>query len=370
VRCAYCGREAQVPQDDQDELDFLFSDVGAQTSSGSVAGVDGSGAGKADRKTGMPFGHPVRSTDPFSVIKKMAYTAAILICVIFVGKKYAWPAIEGMMEEERKSPATTVRKDEPAPPPVIKAPRSRTVGFATSDLQKPSRAGIWVYPVPLKAVVYTSPQDSEWGRSKDYDWLEEVRSDQRFETPATLELKPGDHVIVVALLYNDRGLTRYKSEGYDDIRRMLIDRSQSLAKRSRLIAEYFLPDSSTETKLVEIAGRLHIIRRYEVEVYPNTWWMLSPLFIPYQCDYVSIVNYLPRTKAFVFDEAETRDDLSIQGVRSTTDQDFIVDILKRIGTMSYQLDDGHFVLFRVDPGDGLITGLYLDDTRPRRLRTR
>ena len=27
VRCAYCGREAQVPDDEQNDLDFLFSHI-------------------------------------------------------------------------------------------------------------------------------------------------------------------------------------------------------------------------------------------------------------------------------------------------------------------------------------------------------
>ncbi|MCH7702690.1 MAG: hypothetical protein IID37_13490, partial [Planctomycetes bacterium] len=93
VRCSYCGRDARVPeqQDEVDgDLDFLFRDV--EQSAESEAQSPGRRRSRRRSRSRAPFSaYSADRFNPLAVALKMVYVAVILIVVIFVGKKFIYP---------------------------------------------------------------------------------------------------------------------------------------------------------------------------------------------------------------------------------------------------------------------------------------
>ncbi len=206
VRCAYCGREAEVPRDDQDGLDFLFSDAnsGDGDADSAVKKNPASKTRRADRGK-SPFAAGQTRVDPFAVVKKMSYVAAVLVCLIFVGKKYALPMIEGAFDDDgsSKGPRPVVldkpvrNTGEGATPAVS----SNRFGFLPMRLDQRGKEGVYVNSVPVDAIAY---HRAEAGRDTvGFDWIREDGT-ERVEVPEAVDLEIGTHVFVVMIPVNDR----------------------------------------------------------------------------------------------------------------------------------------------------------------------
>ncbi len=363
VRCAYCGREAQVPQEDQDELDFLFGEISSESSAAAPSPKTARRARKTDR-AGMPFGPSRTTVDPFAVVKKMAYVAAVLICVIFVGKKYAWPMFSQAFLDGGK-PTSAI-----SPPAVTKRPSrntgdagkptasSRTSGFLPKDLAAlgPGQ-GVYVDAIPERVTVYYREEDAS---TKKLDWL--LSPDvTRLETPGLAELDPGTYVFVAALPINDKQLMRKygKGYGYKETRGDAEDEKDQRDK-DKIIDGYFRPDGATDVGVFQVRERPHIVRQYEVTVYSGEWSLLTPQFLPFRCTLAETMALVPDRKAYGFEEADVELELDYHSVKQR-DRVNILSILRRIGTISYDPAEGRggFRLFKIDPLSGELIAVQL-----------
>ncbi len=374
VRCAYCGREAAVPDDERDELDFLFSEVGEKTSSGSGSAKVGR---KAAAAAGMPF-TPRSQSDPFNVIKKMAYVAAFLICAIFVGKKYVWPMISDAIEGEQRQVATADPKESevrtPTRPLSTSRPSPRKTsrnGFIKDDLSAHGDSGVYVLPVPDDVIVYYCDADES---KEGFDWVLPGAGDNevsRVDGARAIKLDPGSYTFVAMVAVNNSHfMRRYEAWGYIATRKKIEDAKikegevKSDSPAIREIDRFFRPDASEATGVMRIRGRVHIARRYSVRVDVDKWSMLAPLFLPYIGDLARTVELLPSEQAFKFNEQDIRTELDYYEVDPKV-QTYIGDILGRVGTISYRMDDNKMQLFRIDPMDGAFIAVALDGVTRR-----
>ena len=80
VRCSYCGKPANVPEETGDELDFLFNDIDQPDE-----------LPRSRRKRGRKKARTKRARapgafNPFAVVLKLCYAALLIAIVIFVGR--------------------------------------------------------------------------------------------------------------------------------------------------------------------------------------------------------------------------------------------------------------------------------------------
>ena len=129
VRCSYCGRPANVPDEAGDELDFLFNDVEqpAEESGRRKRGKRIPGGGVFAKKRGKG------EFNPFPIVLRLCYAALLIIIVIFVGRMYVLPLIHRIMEDQPvvvPLPPVNDIEDEPEP---ATSPRER-YGLFTEEL--------------------------------------------------------------------------------------------------------------------------------------------------------------------------------------------------------------------------------------------
>ncbi len=358
VRCAYCGREAPVPQDDHQELDFLFAGADREDSDAGSKDQDRKRAGRSGRG-GMPFHGAVRTrVDPFAVVKKMSYIAAILMCIIYVGKKYAWPAFsEAILSDAPVNPPLAVDPVSPRlPAPTIRPPPRQQVGFLNTPLGKLGKEGVYINPVPSRMTAYYCEAGPD---TRGFDWIRDPRA-ERVDTPGEVDLGPGSYVIVAMLPINDRALKQYKPVGYNALRWEVENKPRNADSK---VDEYFRSDEATAVKVIELSGRINLARRYEITIQRGQWTMLTPQFLPYNCSLMRMSStFLPKTRAYGFDEEDLQSELEFYGVKKD-DWQYMEDILHRIGSISYREADGRFRIFKIDPLDGMISAPYLAKVR-------
>ncbi len=368
VRCAYCGREAQVPEDDggADDLDFLFAGI---DDDGSDGAKDSKGGRKSSKRgKASPFGRRSgqgKAVDPFAVVTKMAYVAVVLIIVIFVGKKYVWPmASEALFARSD----TTQQEDLPSKPVVNKprrrplrpAPPGKTLGLIQPRLDVRGGQGLYVNAVPPRVDVYYREAAKA---GKAYSWMDEPSANRILPPGYTHDLSPGVYEVVVMLPVNDRQLKRrYSQFGYHAFREVA-EREVGKSRADQVAREFFRPDGATDVKVVRLRERINLVRQYSVTIRNGEWEVLTPLFIPFACSMEDIVSMVPKdVSKFAFDVDDITDELSYYGV-SPVDSTYVVAILERIGSISYHevpqggRKDGKypFRIFRISPADGVFT---------------
>ncbi len=364
VRCAYCGREAQVPQDDQDELDFLFSEVASESTAGSASPKTVKRSRKSDR-AGMPFGASRTAADPFAVVKKMAYVAAVLICVIFVGKKYAWPMFnDAFLVDDKPAVTKSPPPDRPARiTDTSKKPKqsSRRFGFLREDLSRRGNQGVYVDAIPDRTTAYYREVTSS---GRGLDWLASTDA-KRMATPGAVDLTAGTYTFAVTLPINDPQLMKnYKNYNYKGTRRSVEDETAN-KKADKAADEFFRPDGATKVGAVSIRGQKHIVRQYEVTVYENEWAVLTPQFVPSECSLADLKRFRSDSKLYGFDDDDVEGELDYHGVDERIWPD-LLSILHRFGAISYPVDEtGEFHMFEIDPMTGVFSAKRFESEHHR-----
>ncbi len=376
VRCAYCGREAQVPDDEpQDDFDFLFSDLGNE---GSGSGPSSkSDQRKSAGRSGMPFRGP-RNADPFVVVKKMAYVAAVLIVLIYVGKVYVWPLIQDM----RSGAQITTAPPKPGPKPgpsgnTVAKPTKRPGGKGLLDprLDRLGKEGVYVDPVPPDVTVYYKKLDDE----TDFSWIDNPTAKRLDAAPVAIDLSPGEYEIVVTIPLSSKQLWEFGST-YKPWRLKIEAedvRGRRNSKADGLARDYLLPDDAVDVAIHLIERRQVVARRYVLTVRDSKWNVLTPMFLPRDNSMleqsVLIARYI-RGKRYGFDHRDVERELRFYEVPEE-DQDYIVDILERTGCVSYpeRRDSKHadkgkdaggrYRIFRINPIDGALTTEELEGSR-------
>lgn len=355
VRCAYCGKEARVPSSNDEDIDFLFADIGKESPDDSAKGRK---RGSKPRATANRTGRSKQGLDPFGIITKMAYAAVIIIVVILVGKNL-WPMFQEFYYDSQTTPIQVAKNDKTEKKPVAKKPSapSKKDGLLNPRLDRRGKQGIYIASIPAVAEVYY--RDGH-GQPGELDWLNDPKTSRK-TTPAMIDAKPGDYTVVVTLPINDKQLKKnYRNAKPEyDVFRAEVERETKPDKADDAVDKYFMPDSACAVKAIRVE-RITLAREYHITVRSNSWTVLTSLFLPDLSDMRQVASYLPRQDNYGFDEVDIRDELAFYKVLEE-DQDFIVDILHRIGTISYRDEQhgGRYRLLRIDPQDGSFSAEYL-----------
>ncbi|MHC5110555.1 MAG: hypothetical protein ACYTHJ_11845 [Planctomycetota bacterium] len=360
VRCSYCGKEAAVPENREDDLDFLFRDI--------EQGEESKGKRKKRKKTRAVFksGKNNKPFDPFAVILKLCYAAALIVVVIVVGRKFVLPLIRG---ETVKPPAVaagngdaqSANADSDKKPGRRRRGGTTTVSGSTKGYANKGRKGLrglFVDSTPPGASGYFVKQD-EAPREGRINRMVGAVSFRIGDTEKCSRASNGRYMVEVAIPWNDNGLVRYK--GYRQFRRDIERANEN--ERRKLVNRYFLPDESESVADVfidESPDQIYIVHQYrDVEVHNDR----SPkgvraLFLPRILDEDKrlnmeelVLNYLPTDERYNFDEEHVKNELDYYDV-SGADQPFVIKALKRVGKIPYITPDGKTRLFMINIHDG------------------
>lgn len=342
VRCSYCGREARVP-DQQDEgdrdLDFLFGEV--ELSAESEAHAPKRRRRRSNRSN--PFASSNDRADIMGLVLKMVYVAIILTVVIVVGRKFILPAVMGQNQTENRQ--ATPRPPRGSKPSTLSNP-DRGGLTATLDAKK---SGIYVDSVPEGARIYIVDQSKVSNARTAFDILGTPACDLNKRARTFIDLREGSGFLVLCTLpINARGLKTYP--GYRDLRER-VEAGEELAS----LDEFLLPDKADNTGTVEFRDDFLLYRLYEVDVAPKQWSPVIALFLPHQ-SVAQNSRYLPKRKAFTFDKSEANSEMDFYGF-PPTDQSFLIQSLESIGAMVYRFerdDEELFYWLRVPLTEGVV----------------
>ena len=350
VRCSYCGREAMVPQREQDDLDALFDEVERTGVYDPQATKVGQKSHRARERTGKrpasARGKPAaQNFDPFAVALKMTYVAVIIIVIVFLW--YQVPKLKRFLPSSAANtppPAATV-----APVAPQAEHRPGTLGLIFPSLDR-AQSGFFVTSVPTKAAIYAVE-----GWNVDLDKLQENPCPDPSDnlTNRSIRMNKGRYTVGVALPIDDTDLMRFN--GYREVRRKIEENTGALTRTDEEnIAKYFIPDGSKQTLVPRIRGEYHILRTYEVDVYERAWTPITAIFLPAALSLEEVVHYLPTRKVYVLDEDAVNTELNYHGVADETDQKYIKDALEIIGKAFYETAPGAYLIFQVRIEDGTI----------------
>lgn len=347
VRCSYCGKEALVTRQAQDDLDVLFDQVeqtGSYDAQATKVGQKFHKVKKRQEKR-LAAGKPAAAFDPFDIAMKMTYVAVVII-VAFVGMKYVPGLYQSLTGGTSEPPVNEVVDNTPVNRKPVAALRR---GLLTESLSA-KQEGVYVSSVPPGAGIYHLPKTSVTGSI-----LEDPMANKNARTNRALRLNPGKHTIAVAIRINDAELMDLL--GYKDLRRKIEDGVPGIEQEIR---RYFVPDGSVATRIEKLRGTLHLVRVFECEVDSQTWESTTALFLPRDLGPKETMEYLPSKKRFGFDDAQVQSELKFYDVTGA-DMTYVEDALERIGAFSYRNpENGGYRLFRIDPASGAVISRRID----------
>ena len=355
VRCSYCGRTANVPDMDDDDLDFLFQDVEREKAGGETAVRK-----KRPAARGIFFRRRTKEFDPFAVILRLCYAALLIIIVIVVGRKFVVPLFK-----EGGVARRIVSRTQEAPQ---KRQRDNAAGGEKPKTHRPGLiareklTGLYVDSTPPGATGYyiNSSRAPETGR------IYLVKETKKFTVGVPCpNLADGTYVVEVAFRWNHRNLVGFPD--YASFRRSIQRAPQE--RRRQLVAEYFIPDGASSVFVDETDEQIYIVRQYlDIVVRKEQPKGIQALFLPkvMKSDGVSlsieelVTNYLPDEEAYVFDEGHVLNELDFHGV-VTADRPFVLEALARVGVIPYVTPDKRTLLFKIGIQDGAFAAKVLDE---------
>ena len=352
VRCSYCGREAQVPQDDQDDLDYLFSEVEASEAEAKGASPKKMRRGRRRTVGAIATGRADTGFNPLGVALKMAYVAALVIVLIVVAKvSYnAWMSSGGGLSGYDREKAKQAKNEPKQGSKNQKKPSGRQ-GLVVVKSLNLKKGGIYVSSVPPGAMVRV--------RKDETATIPEIFRDpeaKRCTANSPVELEPGRYEVAVGVKVNDGNLRKYPE--FIALRRKI----DSGAPKSVLEA-YFLPDGADEITTVELPNQpILIVRKYECEVIGTDWTPLTALFLPDR-PLSELMRHLPRTVAYGFNNEDVDWELDYFEVPSA-DRKLMVDALHRVGMVMYRIpDSATYRRFQINLTEGSLTAAIYRDPR-------
>jgi hypothetical protein len=342
-----------VPQDDQDELDYLFSELQASEEEAKGAGPRTVRRGRKAVPAAIGTGRRDTGFNPFTLALKMGYAAAIIIVLIFVTKTAYnyWtspdrrlPAAERQAARNKKADADDRSRDER---------KSGKRGLLGAKLSKKT-GGIYVSSVPSGALVRV--------RSVDGQSSSEIFRDpkaQRCTSNSVMELSSGKYEVAVAVKVNDSTLRKYP--GYRELRRQL-----DAGAPKTVLDAYFLPDGAEGVTTVVLPNRpMLLVRNYKCEVIGKEWTPLTSLFLPDR-PLSEVIRFLPRKKSYGFDDADVEWELDYYGVPQS-ERKYIIDALHRVGMVMYRVPNESVYRCFVIQTDGSVTARPYSDPRESRI---
>ncbi|MCO6437814.1 MAG: hypothetical protein J5J06_12050 [Phycisphaerae bacterium] len=364
VRCSYCGRAAEVPDNRSRDLDFLLTDLQRDEKGEGVA------RGKPPRPSRLfpkRKRRPPGQFNPFTVVLKLCYVALLFIIVFVVGKTFILPLFrEGGWQRAVTGQSAIGGAEAPAPrpdrPTPIRPERPVQYGLIARDRLE----GLLVDSTPSNAMVYCLKADRLPAGERRINKVNDV---QRFRAgESAIRLSDGLYVVEVVFPWNAREFSGYR--GYEQFRRS-IERA-TFEERKRAVREYFLPDDADDVFIDETDEQIFIVRQYrDIEVRNRRSASgVRALFLPrlMQPDGERfaieelVSRYLPAATNYAFDENWVEGELRYYGV-SDADQPFVVAALKRIGVIPYRRPDGLVRLFKIGLEDGSLRSPVLTEPK-------
>lgn len=360
VRCSYCGRAANVPdQKSGDGLDFLFTDLQSQSAQTAAQRIP------TARRKGL-FSRKARRPgefNPFAVVVKLCYIAAILIVVIIVGRLWVMPLFKADGLANRLippsisgTPTTTPQRGGGDTPADRSAAKPGLIG-------REAIVGLYVNSTPPGATVYCV----EASRAPAKGRINAVDGVQQMLTPGSFTgLHDGEYVVEVVLRWSDTTLNKY--EGFMEFRRSI--QNALPEERRRRMQEYFIPDGASDV-FVDQRDDLYLVRQYRgvmlrQQASPGVRSLFLPRLLSSDENDLSIerlVNdYLPKTNAYVLHEEQVRNELAFYGVK-VTDEVFVMEALRRVGLMPY-ITGRSALLLKIRLEDGTLAVETLSDVWP------
>lgn len=356
VRCSYCGRDAGVPDAHDSDLSFLFRDIETPAEESQAGGLFGALRRKPGRR---------RDFNPFAIIFRLCYIAAVIVVIIVVARKVVIPLFD---EETRKD---RFAGKNVAPTRAEEARENNGGGRGRYGLvTAKTPRGLLVASVPPGAQVFCI----EASNAPETGGLRQLARCTQFRANGEpSRMAEGTYVVEVAFPWNDPrlsdpGLAHY--DKYVAFRRAI--ESASEERRRELANSFFLPDGATGVFVDETVDQIYIVRQYrDVHVPKDDVAPVRALFLPRLTAGGSdaflleplLHGYTPTRKEYRFDEQHVRSELTFYGVPSL-DQPFVVDFLARVGVAPYMTPDRNVRFFKIDPRNGNITAQLLHATSP------
>lgn len=339
VRCSYCGEEAKVPSAEEEDLDFLFTEIGGAPDKAAPASSARRGGrpARGRRKGGGLL------SNPMELVRQLAYVAGLLIVIIVVAKLFIVPQYWNWRERQR---ALSMYRNhgyaEIADHPPA-APRS-SLGLGTLGGDQ----GIYVSAVPDSTKVYFIEQD----RFRRGERIASMGTCSHAAANSELSVESGkSYAIEVVVAWNDPALTRYPK--YGEAFRHPLENAKTDEAKSQLMAGYFQMDGAAQQFVDESVDQKYLVRQYEnVRALPGRWTAVHALFIPKDLSVAKLVDeFLPHDEVYGFDADHVLSELDYYRV-PYVDRDPIVRALARIGVVPYTTTDEENVLrirlFKID----------------------
>ncbi len=349
VRCSYCGRDAEVPDKDAGDLDFLFRDIQQPEE-----------AGRRRRRRRKPKpaasrdGRPA-AFDPFAVVLKLCYVAALLVVGVVIARKWVLPMFEEGAVSERNKSRQVERRAGKTPEPTR---RARAQNTTPGLIGRATKLGLYVASAPEGAAVFCTEESKapKAGRINEAPGVERFRANG----PGP-KVNDGDYVVEVVFPWNDEKLTSERLPDFVNYRafRRRID-AASFDAGVKLMRDYFLPDEATDVFVAKTEDQIYLVRQYRgVSVRKGISDGVRALFLPKirssESESFSIEpllhGYVPAQKNYEFNELHVRSELAYHEV-AQRDIRFVIGALSRCGSIPYVTPDGKTRLFKIDIHDG------------------
>ena len=324
VRCSYCGREAPVPDEREDQLDFLLNEV---ERTGEFESPRRKGGGKPKPTLGAAARARSRSEfNPFAVALKMCYAAIIITVLIVAGKQ----VYKQLIDVDRSARTAEAGKDDGGTSDGAPAPKGPTRRGLLWPKLAPQGAGIFFNSVPPQAQVYVG----KLGAGSDGSIFKNPI--KKGPTGRPIALQPACYEVAVSFRVADPQLMALP--GYPEARHDFGDLDAKEEDKIKVLEEYFLPDRRQRIALQRLSDFSHVIvRYYEVEVVRESWVAETALFLPRELELAELMAYLPKEKVYGFDDEEIRVELQFRQVPEG-DWQYISDALSQVGMLPYHLD--------------------------------
>jgi len=359
VRCSYCGQEALVPSDNEDELDFLFSEVDSE-----AVASERKPSGRR-RPSGGPFGKRRRRGEfnPLDTILKLVYAAVAISVVYFVTMRFIVPMLNEMGNNRSDSqPSEVADKGSGTKQGSSSNRKARHLAYGLEGFR--DKRGIYVASVPVSATVYymTEEDDNKTNKygSNEHTFLADVANSKSQPAGQMIDgcTFEKNYVIQVVMRLNNKDLRPYLNYGYRDFRTSIEDEHSNKKERDALMASYFLPDGADDVFVEMTPDWYYLVREFRhVKARSDQLVAIHALFIPRILNLRQMLRFLPQDDSYKFDHDYVKGELVIYNVLNQQDQQDVIDALSRIGVIPYVWKDksGNITegkLFRIDVKTG------------------
>lgn len=350
VRCSYCGRNAPVPDNIDNEIDFLIREVEEKGKEDSKFNRKARRSRKKKLRKKISFAN----FDPFVFALKMCYVAALIIIVVVITRLFVMPLFEDNGIASRFFQSTP----KPAQPSDKSTTRRSRQSQGPGLIARTKANGIFVGSTPPGGKVYCLEQQ----KAPDSGRIAYTQGVRTLTAPDLFQRLPDGHYVVeVEFRWNDPHISNSSADNYQNylaFRRSIRDASDE--QRDKLHDDFFIPDESTHMLVEETADQIYLVRQYRnITVLRGKSKGVRSLFLP-RIQNMSdssfsiealVTGYIPAQKQYSFDEIFVLNELAFYDVKQA-DRRFVIEALSRIGMIPYVTPNGDTRLFKIGVDNG------------------